>query len=202
MPAKHRVHGRGGHPERPADHVRSFSQLCPSTQDRLLDDAGVRLGERCGRLERSRRRSPRRRRLTHFDAVCREQPTATAAAVIVTPAVDQIADALTLTDGQHRICMKIDKSPPLGRDSLTSRTLGGLAATSDRQQRVWELHLAGRRFGNGSRLDVDLLTGAEIELLMRRCSRRAATGVRNRALIAVLRRCGLRLVTGPRGLDG
>ena len=47
--------------------------------------------------------------------------------------------------------------------------------------------------GNGSRLDADLLTGAEIELLMRRCSRRAPTGVRNRALIAVLWRCGLRL---------
>jgi hypothetical protein len=37
--------------------------------------------------------------------------------------------------------MKIHTSPPLGRDSLTSRTLGGLAATSDRQQRVWELQL-------------------------------------------------------------
>ena len=30
----------------------------------------------------------------------------------------------------------------MGRDSLTSRTLGGLSATSDRQQRVWELQLA------------------------------------------------------------
>ena len=49
------------------------------------------------------------------------------------------------------------------------------------------------RRGNGSRLDADLLTGGEIELLMRRCSRRAPTGVRNRALIAVLWRCGLRL---------
>lgn len=47
--------------------------------------------------------------------------------------------------------------------------------------------------GNGSRLDADLLTGAEIELLMRRCSRRAPTGVRNRALVAVLWRCGLRI---------
>ena len=47
--------------------------------------------------------------------------------------------------------------------------------------------------GNGSRLDADLLTGAEVELLMRRCSRRAPTGVRNRALIAVLWRCGLRI---------
>jgi site-specific recombinase XerD len=46
---------------------------------------------------------------------------------------------------------------------------------------------------NGSKLDADLLTPAEIELLMRQCSRRAPTGVRNRALLAVLWRCGLRL---------
>ncbi len=46
---------------------------------------------------------------------------------------------------------------------------------------------------NGSKLDADLLTGDEIERLMRRCSRRAPTGVRNRALIAVLWRCGLRI---------
>jgi site-specific recombinase XerD len=45
----------------------------------------------------------------------------------------------------------------------------------------------------GSRLDADLLTNAEIELLMRQCSRRAPTGVRNRALIAVCGRCGLRI---------
>ncbi len=43
------------------------------------------------------------------------------------------------------------------------------------------------------RLDQDVLTGAEVELLMRQCSNRAPTGVRNRALIAVLWRCGLRL---------
>jgi len=46
---------------------------------------------------------------------------------------------------------------------------------------------------NGSKLDADLLTPAEIELLMRQCSTRAPTGVRNRALIAVLWRCGLRI---------
>jgi site-specific recombinase XerD len=46
---------------------------------------------------------------------------------------------------------------------------------------------------NGSRLDADLLTSGEIELLIRQCSRRAPTGVRNRALIAVCWRCGLRI---------
>ena len=46
---------------------------------------------------------------------------------------------------------------------------------------------------NGSKLDADLLTWQEIELLMRQCSRRAPTGVRSRALIAVLWRCGLRI---------
>jgi len=46
---------------------------------------------------------------------------------------------------------------------------------------------------NGSRLDADLLTNEEIELLMRQCSRRAPTGIRNCALIAVLWRCGLRI---------
>lgn len=46
---------------------------------------------------------------------------------------------------------------------------------------------------DSSRLDADLLTSKEIELLMRQCSRRAPTGVRNRALIAVCWRCGLRI---------
>ena len=58
---------------------------------------------------------------------------------------------------------------------------------------------------NGSRLDADLLTVAEIELLMRQCSRRAPTGVRNRALLAILWRCGLRigeaLALAPKDLD-
>jgi site-specific recombinase XerD len=47
--------------------------------------------------------------------------------------------------------------------------------------------------GNGTTLDADLLSGAEVERLMRQCSRQAPTGVRNRALLAVLWRCGLRL---------
>jgi site-specific recombinase XerD len=45
----------------------------------------------------------------------------------------------------------------------------------------------------GASLDADLLTAPEIESLMRQCSRRAPTGVRNRALVAVLWRCGLRI---------
>jgi site-specific recombinase XerD len=59
--------------------------------------------------------------------------------------------------------------------------------------------------GNGSKLDADLLSAAEVELLMRRCSRRAPTGIRNRALIAVCWRCGLRigeaLALAPKDFD-
>jgi site-specific recombinase XerD len=43
------------------------------------------------------------------------------------------------------------------------------------------------------RLDADLLTPQEIEALMTTLSNRAPTGIRNRALIAVGWRCGLRL---------
>ena len=61
------------------------------------------------------------------------------------------------------------------------------------------------RNGTKSKLDADILTVAEIELLMRQCSRRAPTGVRNRALLAVLWRCGLRigeaLALAPKDLD-
>jgi integrase/recombinase XerD len=42
-------------------------------------------------------------------------------------------------------------------------------------------------------LDADLLTTAEVEALLGACSSRAATGVRNRALIALLWRTGLRI---------
>ena len=38
-----------------------------------------------------------------------------------------------------------------------------------------------------------MLTDAEVVALIRACSARASTGVRNRALIAVLGRCGLRV---------
>jgi integrase len=43
------------------------------------------------------------------------------------------------------------------------------------------------------RLPEHALSSAEIEALLRACSRRAPTGIRNAALIAVLWRCGLRL---------
>lgn len=44
-----------------------------------------------------------------------------------------------------------------------------------------------------SRLDADLLSSAEIEALIKTCSNRAPTGVRNRAMIALAWRSGLRL---------
>lgn len=44
-----------------------------------------------------------------------------------------------------------------------------------------------------TKLDADLLTPREVEALLRACSNRAPTGIRNRALIAVLWRSGLRL---------
>jgi integrase/recombinase XerC len=43
------------------------------------------------------------------------------------------------------------------------------------------------------KLDADLLTAGEIERLMRACSNRAPTGIRNRALIAIAWRSGLRI---------
>jgi site-specific recombinase XerD len=42
-------------------------------------------------------------------------------------------------------------------------------------------------------LDADLLTAGEIEALMRVCSNRAPTGIRNRAMIALAWRSGLRI---------
>jgi site-specific recombinase XerD len=44
-----------------------------------------------------------------------------------------------------------------------------------------------------AKLDADLLTPGEVERMMRQCSRRAPTGVRNCALIAICWRCGLRI---------
>jgi integrase len=42
-------------------------------------------------------------------------------------------------------------------------------------------------------LDADLLSPQEIEALLRACSNRAPTGIRNRALIALTWRSGLRI---------
>jgi hypothetical protein len=145
VPTQDRVHGRRRVPERPPDHMRSFAKLFTGVQDRLLD---------------ARRSSPRRP-MRPARAVAQQLATPSAIAPLrrglaraadneggrrdAQPGADEITDTLTLTDGQDRICMKIHRSPPLGRDSLTSRTLGGLLATSGRQQRVWELHLDRER---------------------------------------------------------
>lgn len=45
----------------------------------------------------------------------------------------------------------------------------------------------------GKRYPVEILTPREVECLLRNCSHRAPTGVRNRALIAVLYRTGIRI---------
>src|SRR5437588_5088116 len=44
-----------------------------------------------------------------------------------------------------------------------------------------------------STLPVDVLSSADAEAVISACSRRAPTGIRNAALIAVLWRCGLRV---------
>jgi integrase len=57
-----------------------------------------------------------------------------------------------------------------------------------------------------SKLPVEILTRQEVLDLMAACSRRAPTGIRNRALIAVMWRCGLRiseaLALKPKDIDG
>ncbi len=62
-----------------------------------------------------------------------------------------------------------------------------------------------RSSSRGRRFPVETLTPAEVQALMRACSRRAPTGIRNRALIAVLYRGGLRiseaLALRPKDLD-
>lgn len=54
-------------------------------------------------------------------------------------------------------------------------------------------------------LDADLLTSGEIEALIKACSNRAPTGIRNRAMIALAYRSGLRigeiLALQPKDLD-
>jgi site-specific recombinase XerD len=57
-----------------------------------------------------------------------------------------------------------------------------------------EIEEPGARKVGGLRrpLDADLVTTAEVERLIAACSRRAPSGIRNAALLAVLWRCGLR----------
>lgn len=45
----------------------------------------------------------------------------------------------------------------------------------------------------GKRYPAEVLTESEVESLIKACSNRAPTGIRNRALVAVLWRCGLRI---------
>ena len=59
-------------------------------------------------------------------------------------------------------------------------------------------HHAGRTAPNrGKTYPVEILTEEEATALVQECSRRAPTGVRNRALIAVLYRAGLEVNPGP-----
>ena len=141
VPAKHSVHGRGRDTEGPTDDVRSFAQLISRAQNRLLDCRGRAPGRAqwaaravTKRLTSAPPVDPLRRRLPGAADDERGRGDRQSSA-------NQITDTLTLTNGQNRISVKIHKSPPLGRDSLTSRTLGGLTDASRRQQRVWDIHL-------------------------------------------------------------
>jgi len=62
-----------------------------------------------------------------------------------------------------------------------------------------------RPWNKGRRLPAEVLNRAEVDALMRACSKRAPTGIRNRALIAVLYRGQLRiseaLALKPKDLD-
>ena len=60
-------------------------------------------------------------------------------------------------------------------------------------------------WNKGKKLPVEVLTASEVDVLIRACSKRAPTGIRNRALIAVLYRAQLRigeaLSLKPKDLD-
>ena len=112
MTAKYRVHGRGGEPERPADHVRPFAKLLACAQDRSLE-----------RFRGSARRAVRSagaiaKGLTApatVDPLGRGLPGAPdheRGRGDRHPGRDQVTETPTLTNGQDRICMKIHKSPP------------------------------------------------------------------------------------------
>jgi site-specific recombinase XerD len=60
-------------------------------------------------------------------------------------------------------------------------------------------------WNKGRKLPVEILTTEEIQALIKACSNRAPTGIRNRALIVTLWRCGLRvseaLALKPKDID-
>ncbi len=57
-----------------------------------------------------------------------------------------------------------------------------------------QIHPTGREPANkGKKLPVEILTPEEVKALIRACSSRAPTGIRNRALLTLLYRGGLRL---------
>ena len=62
-----------------------------------------------------------------------------------------------------------------------------------------------RLTGHGRKFPVEILTDDEVRKLMAACSRRAVTGIRNKALIALLYRSGLRCSEGlalfPKDID-
>ena len=67
-------------------------------------------------------------------------------------------------------------------------------------------HGAGARPANaGQRFPAEVLTTDEVQAILRRCSPRAATGIRNRALIVLMWRAGLRvseaLALRPKDVD-
>ena len=66
-----------------------------------------------------------------------------------------------------------------------------MGANANRSQSLDESSLTSTKLVR--QLDADLLSHEEIDRLLRACSKRAPSGRRNRALIAVLWRCGLRL---------
>jgi site-specific recombinase XerD len=70
----------------------------------------------------------------------------------------------------------------LARQGKRQKVLSGL-----------EVPLAEKGVTLKKQLDADLLSHEEIDRLLRACSKRAPTGRRNRALIATLWRCGLRI---------
>lgn len=48
-------------------------------------------------------------------------------------------------------------------------------------------------WNKGKKLPVEVLTSEEVQLLLKQCSRRAPTGIRNRAMIVIMWRCMLRV---------